>query len=466
MKIVAVGKQMSRNVFMLGISACVLFAVLISNAQAQSNLRIVITEGMNNARPIAVVPFKWTGDTVLPENLSDVIGSNLQRSGKFSPVSLSQMPQFPTEDAEVDYNAWANKGIDTLVTGSIEPAGANQYLVKFSLIDVLRAQLTGGESKTLVDGQLVLMRDHIIESREKIINAEDFRQYAHIMSDIVYEKLTGERGAFLTRIAYVVVRDRDTNPLPYQLVIADYDGANETRLLSSPEPLMSPSWSPDGNKLTYVSFEEGRPQIFIQDIYTTQRTRITDYPGINSSPAFSPDGSKMAMVLSKDGNPEIYIMDLASKRLERITRNRAIDTEPEWSPDGKSILYTSERGGKPQIYEVNLGTKRSRRLTFEGEMNLGVAITPDNSHLVVVNRTQGDYHIARQHKASGDMLVLTKTFLDESPSIAPNGSMIMYSTLHEGKQVLSLVSLDGRFKALLPAVDGQVKSPSWSPFLL
>jgi TolB protein len=442
-------------------------ALLFFNFQlSAATNEIIITGGIESARPIGVVPFKYIGNSTLPENLSEVVASDLQRSGKFNPSKLSSMPQFPTTDIEVNYAAWAKKGVDMVLVGSVESTGLNQFLVTFELIDVLRAQATGGQAKTLENGKLVMTRDHVIEKRTKTINGGDFRQYAHIISDIVYEKLTGERGAFLTRIAYIKVLDRKTNPKPFRLVIADYDNVNPTTLLSSPEPLMSPTWSPDGNTLAYVSFENKRSQIYLQDIYTTSRTRLTDFPGINGAPNFSPDGKKLAMVLSKDGNPEIYVMDLQTRNLTRITRNRAIDTEPSWTPDGKSLIFTSERGGKPQIYLVNLATNRKSRLTFEGEMNLGGAVTPDNSQLVIVNRTRGDYHIAKQDLNNGDMLVLTNTYLDESPSISPNGSMIIYSVLENGKPALAWVSLDGRFSFKEPVADGEVKSPSWSPFLL
>lgn len=437
--------------------------VLFITQSARAELEIIITEGIDTAQPIAVVPFEWKGSGSAPSNIADIVAADLARSGQFSPIKESELPQQPKTLDEIDFKAWTSMGASALVMGSMSTDINGNYVIDFKLIDLAKGQLEAGKQTMTPEGTLVRNHDYILLNNEGVIQPERVRNFAHRISDLVYEELTGQPGAFLTRIAYVVIKEKAQ--YPYQLMVADYDGYNESSVVRGFEPLMSPTWSPDGKKLAYVSFENKRSQVFIQDLQTGRREVVASFPRHNGSPRFSPDGSKLALVLSKSGSLHLYVLDMQSGRLSKLTHGRANNTEPFWTPDGKKLIYTSDQGGQPQIYELDLASKSSHRITWQGKQNLGGQITPDGKEMVMVNQSVSGYNIAKQDLQTGVVQVLTKTLLDESPSIAPNGSMIIYSSIYGKHNVLSLVSIDGRFKARLPLSNGRVRSPAWSPFL-
>ena len=422
-----------------------LFLLLLGMQAAHAGLVIEITEGVEGALPIAVVPFRWKGDPASPppQKVGRIVAADLHRSGYFKTLPESQMLAFPSATAEVDFRDWRALKQENLVIGEVEPNGPGGYKVIFKLFDVYQGEQLMGYSFATT--------------------ARDLRSVAHHIADLIYETLTGKPGAFATRIAYVVSEGTLEHPR-ISLRIADSDGYNSQMIVSSSEPILSPAWSPDGRRLAYVSFENGRPSIWIQEVFTGKRQRLTHFKGINGAPAFSPDGRFLAMALSKDGDPDIYVMDLATRKLRRLVRHWAIDTEPAWSPDGRYIVFTSDRGGSPQIYRVPVTGGAAERLTYENGYNARASYSPDGKLLTFITRVGQQFRIAVMDLARGSVRVLTDGSLDESPSFAPNGSMIIYATRYGGKGVLAAVSTDGRVKQRLALQSGDVRDPVWSPY--
>jgi TolB protein len=412
-------------------------------ALSWAQLTVQIQKGADKPISVAVVPLGWNG-AALPEDIAGIVSSDLKRSGQFAPLASGNMLGMPHEANEVVYRDWRALNVDWLVVGKIVPM-QNGYTVQYELFDVINQR-------------------QVMLDREVGYN-DSLRDVAHAISDKVYEKITGIRGIFSLKLLYVSALRDAKGQNTYRLMLSDADGAREQILRTQREPIMTPSWAPDGETIVYTSFETRRPAIYTENLRTRARQQLTNFPGINSSPTFSPDGRSLAMVLSKDGNTEIYVMDVASRELTRVTNQAGIDTEPAWTADGRSILFTSDRGGKPQIYKASANGGAAERLTFDGTYNARPRAMPDGSGFVFVHREGGDFHIVLQDTKRGMMRPLTQASLDESPSVAPNSAMLIYATLYGGRGILAAVSVDAGSRYLMPSRFGDVREPSWSPFV-
>jgi TolB protein len=419
--------------------------LIVVSISAHAQLVVEITRGQENAVPIAVVPFGWESAGAAPFDVAEVVAADLQRSGRFAPLDRKDMIDRPTSGDQIRFQDWRYLKSDFIAVGKLVPDGADRYSAQFELYNVLTGQrLTGQRLSTTTSGM---------------------RAMSHRIADIIFEQLTGIRGAFSTRIAFISAEG--TPPQQhYKLIVADTDGENQQIIANSTEPLMSPAWSPDGQSLAYVSFENKASAIYVQTLRTGERKRVSARAGINGAPAWSPDGKTLALTLSrKDGDVDVYTLDLNSQLLTRMTFDPGIDTEPSWSIDGSKLYFNSDRAGGPQIYEIDpANPNQATRVTFEGSYNARPRVSPDGKQLAVVYLDRGNYRIATIDLTTKSVQVLSQGRQDESPSYAPNGATVIYATQDRGRGVLATVSTDGRVQQKLAASSGDVREPVWGPF--
>jgi len=413
-----------------------LFLLCIPAAHAQ--LSIEITGAGAQRIPIAIAPF--AGEKTLPPGISSIVRADLERSGFFRGLELPPIAPELTEATSINYAEWRSRLADALLVGSVQQRPDGRFEARFRVHDVVKQQPLGGIAYTL--------------------NKDQARATAHRISDFVYEKLTGEKGVFSTRIAYVVKRGNR-----YELQIADYDGANAETALASFEPIISPVWSPDGRRLAYVSFENKKPVVYIHTLADGRRHVVANFKGSNSAPAWTPDGNRLAVVLSREGGSQLFMINADGSGVRRLASSTAIDTEPRFSPDGQSIYFTSDRGGTPQIYRMSATGGEPQRVTFEGSYNVSPRISPDGKTLAYITRNDSKFQVALLDLSTRQVQILTDSDRDESPSFSPNGRMVLLATVIGERGVLSAVSADGRVKQRLSTAAGDVREPTWGPFI-
>jgi TolB protein len=422
---------------MLKVFSAVLGVLMLLHASVSSAaLSIEIIGAGEHQIPVSIVPFG--GDQMLGQAINDVVTGDLLRSGLFRLVDPTG--KSPHEPADVSYPDWQVRGAEALAIGTVNAQPNGRIEARFRLLDVLKRVELVGQAVMGGDGQV--------------------RAVGHRIADLIYEKLTGDKGVFSTRIAYVNRQSKS-----FSLIVADSDGYNEQVVLKQNEPIMSPSWSPDGSHLAYVSFETGHAAVFVQSLYTNQRMKIADFRGSNSAPAWSPDGKKLAVVLSRDGSSQIYLIAPDGSGIHRITFSDGIDTEPNFSPDGQSLLFTSDRGGSAQVYSMPVEGGAAQRLTFSAGTSYSPRYSPDGKSFVFTHLTGGRFYISVQDFQTGQMETLTEGGWEKKPSYAPNGKIILFASEARGRGILATVSSDGRVVQHMFTQNGDAREPVWGPHL-
>lgn len=415
--------------------------VLTAAAPAQAALQVDITDSSQSAIPIAIAPFGSDGGQ-LPVDVAQVASDDLESTGLFDVFERQNMVAKPTRADQVNYDNWRTSSVDNLVVGSAAPNGQGGYRITFDLLDVY-------QGRSIASFQINAGRNEL-------------RDAAHTVANLIYEKFVGEKGYFLSRIAYITMA-KENGGLRYRLIVSDYDGNNPATVYSSRDPIMSPSWSPDGSKIAYVAFDinRGRSSLRVQDLATGNIREISSREGINGAPSWSPDGRRLAMTLSYRGNPDIYSYDLGANQLTQLTNNGAIDTEANWSPDGNYIAFTSDRGGKPQVYRMRSNGSQVERLTFEGESNQRASYSPDGEQITMVQKSGNGFRIAVMDTQTNNIRIVSEGPLDDGPDFAPNGQAIIYARQGRNNE-LATVSTDGQTRSRL-SQSGEVREPAWGP---
>ena len=424
--------NLSRRRTLAGVAATALLGVLPGLANAE--FRIDISGVGGTQIPVALAKFKDEGRA--PQSMSAIIRADLERAGLFKLLDASA--DRLDENSRPDFSGWRTKGADAIAAGSVTPLADGRFDIRYHLWDVLKGKDLGGLSVAVAPG--------------------DLRQAAHRIADDIYERMTGEKGYFATRIAYVTKSGNQ-----HRLVIADSDGEGAQNALSSNQPIISPAWSPDGSQLAYVSFERGKAEVYAQDVLSGRRRVIASFRGSNSAPAWSPDGRQIAVTLSRDGGSQIHLVTPEGEGIKRLTQSSAIDTEAAWSPDGRTLFFVSDRSGGPQIYRMSAQGGEPERMTFDGPYNISPAISPDGRWMAYVSRKDNVFRVQLMDLSSGEVRALTDTVDDESPSFAPNSRQIIYATRVQGREVLMTTTLDGRIKARLSTTGADVREPAWAP---